>query len=200
LDVGRQLVVQMHGEPGSGKSAVARALGARLGAVVLDKDVIKSALLDADLTDPDAGYASFGVLFDVAADLLRQGHSVVLDTPVYWPMVAERSCAVAEGADAAYALIRCVCEDGGELARRQPTRKSLKSQPRTPVGPRVGTIEPSHPRLTLNTTRPLDELVDEALAYITHVTPQPPLHDMERGSHAPTPLTTDDQRPATAPR
>ena len=41
----QQVVVQMHGMPGSGKSTVARELGQRIAAVVLDKDVIKAALL-----------------------------------------------------------------------------------------------------------------------------------------------------------
>ncbi len=39
------IVVQMHGEPGSGKSMLARALGESMGAVVVDKDGIGAALM-----------------------------------------------------------------------------------------------------------------------------------------------------------
>ena len=47
---GRIIVVQMHGEPGSGKSTLARALAPRIDALVLDKDIIKAALLRSGAT------------------------------------------------------------------------------------------------------------------------------------------------------
>ena len=47
--MGALLLVQMSGAPGAGKSTVAHAIGRRTGAVVLDHDVTKSALLEAGL-------------------------------------------------------------------------------------------------------------------------------------------------------
>lgn len=162
------LIVQMHGEPGSGKSAVARELGRRMGAVVLDKDVIKAALLRSGVMDPTAGMASYEVLFDVAMTTVRQGYSVVIDSPVYWPMVEAGSRRVADECGAAYAMVACVCEDRDELARRLADRNALPSQPRAPydLAGTPGAIEPSCGRLVIDTTRPLDEIVEEALAYV----------------------------------
>lgn len=42
----QKFLVQMAGSPGAGKSTLAAALGKALPAVVLDKDVVKSRLLE----------------------------------------------------------------------------------------------------------------------------------------------------------
>jgi predicted kinase len=197
------LVVQMHGEPGSGKSTVARVLGQRLGAVVLDKDVIKAALLRSDIAERDAASGAYEVFFAQARALVTAGHSVVLDNPVFWEPVERRWLDLAAFAGSPAILIECTCPDREELVRRLATREALESQPREPLdlvrhpGSATTTFEP---RLTLDTTRRLDDLVAEALAYVEHLTPRPLLREMEWGSHASAPSMTDDRRPATAPR
>ena len=197
------LVIQMHGEPGSGKSTVARALGARLGAVVVDKDVIKAALLRSGIAEREAASGAYEVHFAQARAFVAAGHSIVLDNPVFWESVERHWLEIAALAGSPGILIECVCPDREELVRRLATRDALESQPHEPLdlvrhpGSAATTFEP---RLTLDTTRPLAELANEALAYITHLTARPPLHDMEAGSHAPASPTTGDRRPATAPR
>jgi predicted kinase len=162
------LVVQMHGVPGSGKSTVARALAPRIDAVVIDKDVIKAALLRAGISEDQAGGAAYEVYFDVAADMVRLGHSVILDNPVFWPRVEERWRQLAEAARSPLLMIECVCADERELRHRLATRHAVESQPRVPLDLRryPGTIEVTCKRLTLDTMRPLDETVEEALAYV----------------------------------
>jgi predicted kinase len=179
------LVVQMHGEPGSGKSTLARALGARLGLVVIDKDVIKASLLRTGIAEQQAAAGAYEVFFAQGRALVAAGHSIVLDNPVQWESVERRWLEIAELAGSPATLIECVCADREELVRRLATRDALESQPRSPLDLRrhPGSAPTRfEPRLTLDTTRPLRELVDEALAYIRHLTPQPPLHDAERGS------------------
>jgi predicted kinase len=165
----------MHGEPGSGKSTVARALAPRIDAVVLDKDVLKAELLHAGLADPDAGRVAYDLFFAVAADLLAQDRSLILDSPVFWPMVEERSLAVARAAGARYLMIETVCLDGAELARRLATRDALASQPREIRDWLAipGTIEPSCERLRVDTTHPLGQIVDDAMAYVLANAPRP---------------------------
>jgi predicted kinase len=169
LDAGRQIVVQMHGEPGSGKSSVAQRLGPRIGAIVLDKDIVKSALLRTGVSEELAGPASYEAYHGVASSLLRQGYSVVLDNPIYWAVAQQRSLDRASEAGARYILIVCACPDRAELVRRLQHRDAMPSQPRAPLTLTEfpGAVDTAYePRLTLDTTRPIDDLVDEAVAYV----------------------------------
>jgi len=184
-----RIVVQMHGEPGSGKSTIARAIAPRIGAVVLDKDVIKAALLRSGIAEVQAAPGAYEVYFAQADDLVRLGHRVILDNPVFWPRVEQRWHALCERAGSPPILIECVCPDQAELSRRLATRLVLESQPREPLAlPRhPGAAATSfQPRLVLDTTRPLDDLIADARAYIRSRTAAPP----------PAPGA---RRPATAP-
>lgn len=167
------LVIQMHGLPGSGKSTVARVLGRELGAVVLDKDVIKASLLRSGIEEAIAAPGAYEVYFAQAGDLVLQGHSVILDNPVFWPRVEERWLALTSRAGSPRLLIECVCADLDELQRRLDTREALESQPRGLFHPRRFTpdFEPGGERLTLDTTRPLDDLIYDALTYVRTAVP-----------------------------
>jgi predicted kinase len=159
----------MHGEPGSGKSTIARAVGGRLGAIVLDKDVIKAALLRVGIAEQQAAAGAYEVFFAQARALTSTGHSIVLDNPVYWESVEGRWLEISDAAGSPRILIECVCDDRDELLRRLTTRHALESQPRTILNPdrHPGIAETQfEPRLVLDTTRALDDLVAEALTYI----------------------------------
>lgn len=190
------LVIQMHGEPGSGKSTIARGLSGRVGAVALDKDVIKAALLRSGIAERDAAPGAYEAYFAQARALIGQGRSVILDNPVYWESVERHWLNATELAGSPPILIECVCPDRAELVRRLATRDALESQPRDLLDlVRHPDSRPTtfRPRLTLDTTRPFGESVDEAAAYVEHLTlrpsvhgadliPQPPLRPAEKGS------------------
>ena len=163
------IVVQMHGEPGSGKSTIARELGARLGAVVLDKDVIKTALLRSGVVEAQAGVAAYEVFHAQARALTAAGHAIILDSPVYWESVERRWLEISRAAGSAPILIACVCGDRAEIRRRLASREALESQMRAPLdlaqNPGAGATR-FEPRLTLDTTRPVEESVALALDYV----------------------------------
>ena len=73
-------VVQMHGEPGSGKTTLARALAPALPAIDLDKDVISSALIRSGIAQESQGPAAYESLREVARALLTQGRCGVSST------------------------------------------------------------------------------------------------------------------------
>ena len=69
----RQFFLQMSGVPGSGKTTVARAVAEATEAVIIDHDVSKSALLNANVPVEIAGPASYQVLQALGSHLLNQG-------------------------------------------------------------------------------------------------------------------------------
>ncbi|MEO7077131.1 MAG: AAA family ATPase [Ktedonobacterales bacterium] len=70
----------MAGLPGAGKTTL--ALGRALGWPVVDKDTLKSSLLDGDVPEELAGPASYKLLLAMGRDLCaRQGLTVILDSP-----------------------------------------------------------------------------------------------------------------------
>ena len=166
----RSFILQMAGHPGSGKSTLARAIGEATGAVVLDKDVIKTGLLENGLPEETAGPLAYALFFRTALSLAKQGFSVVLDSPAYFTMIPEKGRDIADAAGATYHIIECSVPDRAELQRRLDTRARVASQSTVTVleDPyfRPGSAPLSVPHLKIDMSRPLDECLAEALRYI----------------------------------
>ncbi len=161
-------LVQMHGEPGAGKSTLALEIGRALPAIVIDKDIVSSALVNGGMAPGSSGAAAWEVIWDVARSFIEQGYSVVADGPAGWPIIEQKGKGVARATGAAYRMIECVVEDAEEVSRRLATRKGLPTQPRSRFdwNSRPGAAEPSSDRLVLDGRRPVRDLAREAVAYI----------------------------------
>jgi predicted kinase len=123
-----QFLLQMAGTPGAGKSVLAAGIGRATGAVVLDHDVTKSALLDGGVAWNVAGPAAYRAGFAVARELLRQGHDVILDSACHYADVVANGERAAAEAGVAYRFIECLCPDDAELVRRRSQRPRRRSQ------------------------------------------------------------------------
>lgn len=163
----QQFLLQMAGMPGSGKSSLARLIGRSTRAVVIDKDVLKTAALEAGAEEALAAGTAYDVFFALADHLLGQGWSVVLDSPSFWETIPERGGKIAASRHVPYFFIECVCEDRDELARRLRDRDRVASQPGEEIldSPPL-TIRPPEPHLRVDTTQDVEHCLSLALDYL----------------------------------
>lgn len=123
-------LLQMSGVPGSGKSTVARHVASTHGAIAIDYDVLKSAVLDAGIDLADSPRPAYEVMFALARQLLGQGHHVILDSPCHWPRILDQGARIAEEFNARYRYIECRLEDLRLIDERLGRRERLRSQRR----------------------------------------------------------------------
>jgi len=170
-----RFLLQMTGVPGSGKSTLAKAIGRETGAIVLDKDIIKSRILDGDemglrgLPESVAAPLHHAIVFDLARAFLLQGHSTVIDGAAFFPIVRSKGRQLADETSAHYFLIECFVPDLATLQARIDTKVLLSSQRRIASVnglDRPGTAALTELHLRLDTRRPFDEYLREALEYI----------------------------------
>jgi predicted kinase len=163
----------MAGWMGSGKSSLARAISGQTGAVVLDHDTTKTAIMSAGVPHPPAGGASYAVVFALAADFLEQGLSVVIDSPCVYSDIAERGLHLAANAGVPYYFIECSCSE--ELSRqRLDERDSRASQVKIPADaaavrndPARRPHRPAGGALVLDTSESLSKSIDRAIAHLS---------------------------------
>ena len=179
------LLVQMSGVPGAGKTTVARAIGRRTGAAVLDHDILKSALLESGVPWAAAGPASYRALRALARSLLDGGVGVVLDSPCFYQELLDAGLRLAEETGACYRYVECVTEDLAELSRRLRGRAPLRSQ-RVDLGVASADLaggetvpgeelfrdwirnmkRPPHSYLRVDTSRPLADCLPAVFAFL----------------------------------
>jgi predicted kinase len=128
------MLLQLSGVPGTGKSTLARSLTADLGLVVLDTDVVKSALMASNVPFSAAGPATYAAVLAIASDLLAQGRSVVVDSPCRYAELLASGQRVAAEAKVPYRLVELWADDPAELLPRLATRDARPSQVIPPVG------------------------------------------------------------------
>lgn len=127
-----KFIIQMSGAPGSGKSTLAALLGHATGAVVIGHDQLRSAMLDLLLPFDQAAKLAYAAQWSLVRDLVRQGHSVIVDSTCHYREVVDQGagCA-AEHEGYAYWYVECRTDpdvDVEMLDGRLRARKALPSQ------------------------------------------------------------------------
>ncbi|MDR7857850.1 AAA family ATPase [Tissierella sp.] len=121
-------LLQMAGFPGSGKSTMAQLIAKHTNSIVIDRDVIKSPMLNAGIKDQLLADASYLVTFDLAAYYLSKGISVIIDTPCYYQETVDKGLELCKEYNSVYKYIECKVDSYDEIERRISTRKNLPTQ------------------------------------------------------------------------
>ena len=168
------LLVALKGMPGSGKSALGRGISKRLGWPIIDKDDVKD-LIDGQCDDP--GTLAYEVMFNIVRRQLQQGLNVICDSPLTYAGLYAQAQRVASEAGAKLVVLECVCSDEGEWRRRVEARGALglpahhmSSWEKLREYRRMVEGKVDYPvadeRLVLDTCRPLEEVVEEAVGWL----------------------------------
>lgn len=174
--------LQMSGVPGSGKSTLARALAKQLNAIVLDHDIVKSAMLgslevDTMTMNEDhrwVGKVSYNVEWALVDFYLGQGWNVILDSPCLYAVMVEKGMQLAQKHRAAYKYVECILEDLQQIDNRLRTRTAMISQNREVTSEEAFTrafaqsLHPQeHPYYQVDTSRPLESYLGDVLSYLS---------------------------------
>jgi predicted kinase len=181
---GETFVLQLAGAPGSGKSTLARAIATKVDVVVLDLDIIKSAVLSVDPDFQRASRVGYEVLWATLESLVIQGFSVVVDSPCNYQEVLDNSMRIAAQHGARFGFVECRVEDVELLDARLRTRPTQRSQqisveqrpmdaPSGQVDPAelfhrwiFDIVRPAHGYIQLDTQADINRLAEAAIEYI----------------------------------
>ena len=118
------LLIVFAGLPGSGKSAIARELALRTGAIWLRADSIEQAIRDSGVVPGELADAGYRAAQAVAFDNLRLGRDVVADCVNDWKIARDGWQAAGLRAGVEVVWVEIVCSDVDEHRRRVETRVS----------------------------------------------------------------------------
>lgn len=166
------MLIAMAGLPGVGKSAIAAALGRELRAPVLAVDAAEAAMRRSGLgaSQPfEVGVAAYAVVHEGARSVLDAGGTVIVDAA----NLVEPARAGWRDLAAAHAVpirwIEVVCSDPDRHRERLEQRGERYAGFSEPTWAEVVAREREpwvDERLVLDSVRPLDRLVPEALAHL----------------------------------
>jgi predicted kinase len=112
------------GLPGTGKSTIARALAAELGAVWLRIDSLEQAIRASGVADGDLRDAGYRAAYAVAEDNLRLGRTVIGDSVNPWMLTRNAWRDAGLRAGVRVVEIEMICSDLAEHRQRIETRSN----------------------------------------------------------------------------
>ena len=121
-------LLQMAGFPGSGKSTISKMIAQDMNVIVIDRDVIKTSMINSKVPNEIVNNASYSVVFDLAKFYLGIDISVIIDTPCYYEETLNHGIEIANIYGAKYKYIECKVDDYSIIEDRIRNRNRLISQ------------------------------------------------------------------------
>ncbi|AFQ16944.1 AAA family ATPase [Bacillus thuringiensis] len=170
--------LQMSGFPGAGKSTVSKYIAKLTGAIIVDHDVLKSALLKSlevkGIESTIVGGLAYDAEWALIDSYLEQGHSVILDSPCLYEGMVEKGIKLSNKHGVKYKYIECYLNDMEEINARLQTRKRMISQiekVRSEVGFKKwlnGSKKPLNSEyLIVDSSEPLERYAENMIDYMS---------------------------------
>jgi len=116
------MLIVLGGLPGVGKTAIARELACRIGAMHVRVDSIEQAIRASGFADKPLDDTGYRIAYAIAEDNLRIGRTVIADSVNPLPLTRDFWVEVAKRAGVAWIEIEIVCSDPVAHRRRVETR------------------------------------------------------------------------------
>jgi predicted kinase len=125
----RKLFIQMSGAPGSGKSTISRLLRRSIGnTVIIDHDILRSTLLESDMSFPQAAEHAYGLQWRLAQDFIDQDFNIIIDSTCNPQEVLDRGTTLAKDHDYSFWYVECKIDNIDLLDQRLRSRHAMTSQ------------------------------------------------------------------------
>lgn len=121
-------IAQMSGYPGSGKSTLAKQIAKRMEVIVVDKDIMKTCMLQANVDNGVASKVAYDIAYMLCDYYLELGKSVIMDSPCYHDENLKNGMNLARKHNAKYKYIECEIKDYDIINNRLETREAMLSQ------------------------------------------------------------------------
>lgn len=163
------MLVALRGLPGVGKSSLGQAVARALGWVYLDKDDLKTVILGHTADD---GWLAYELLFSQAERHLRQGLSVVCDSPLQFGGLYAAAQRTAHASGARLVVLECVLADEAEHRRRLEARTDLPAwrlarwAELVDYRARLAAYTIEAPCLAVDLSQPLEQATAQALDWL----------------------------------